>query len=189
MKLNAFSIALLSLLALFLAGCGGTAEGPPEIRYGEDACDQCQMIISEPRFAAAYVTEDGEFRRFDDFGEMFLYAAEREEAVRTFWVHDFDSKEWLEVDSATFVHDPELVTPMGWGIAAFADESAAETYHAENGGTVLTAAAFQEQVESGNLMPKGMGMSGTDHNHDHADHGHAAEHEMGAMTNMSVADQ
>ncbi|MFW6063595.1 MAG: nitrous oxide reductase accessory protein NosL [Chloroflexota bacterium] len=152
-------ISLILILALFLIGCGGTGDtaGPPEIRYGEDVCDQCNMIINEPRFAAAYVTESGETRRFDDLGEMFLYAHEKDEAVRAFWVHDLHSEEWLEADGASFVHNPELITPMGWGIAAFGAQGDAETYQEENGGTLLTYTQFQDQVLSGELQPQRMG--------------------------------
>lgn len=188
------ALSLLLLLSLFLAACGGgTVEGPPEIRYGEDACDQCQMIISEPRFAAAYVTEAGEFRRFDDTGEMFLYAADGGEAVRTFWVHDFHSEAWLEADAATFVHNPEQQTPMGWGVVAFAEESAAEAYEAEAGGKMLTATELQEQIEGGELLPEGMaGHNGAGHahaGHDHEGEAGGNEHEMDAMSSMTGADQ
>ncbi len=49
-------VLLFLALALLAAGCAqGTAEiKPPEIRYGEDVCVECKMIISDPRFAAAY---------------------------------------------------------------------------------------------------------------------------------------
>lgn len=160
------------LLALLLAACqgGDGALGPPEIRYGEDVCDQCNMIISEPRFAAALATEAGEFRRFDDIGEMFLYAHGGEEAVRAFWVHDFHAEEWIEADSAMFVHDSALMTPMGWGVAAFADAAEAQAYQAESGGALLSYAELREQVAQGELMPQGMGMGMSSHNHD--GHGH-----------------
>ena len=181
MKISHY-LSLFFLLTFVLTGCGGNeAAGPPEIRYGEDVCEQCQMIISEPRFAAAYVTEAGEFRRFDDIGEMYLYAADRGERVRTFWVHDFHSESWLETESATFVHNPALSTPMGWGVAAFADEGEAEAYQAEEGGTLFSAAALQAEVEEGKLRPEGMGMSGMpDAHEDHSDHDHDGEMD-GAM--------
>jgi len=178
MKIDRY-LFLLIVLAVVLAACGGNeAEGPPEIRYGEDTCVQCQMIINEPRFAAAYVTEEGEFRRFDDIGEMFLYAADSGESVRTFWVHDFHSESWLETEGATFVHNPDLTTPMGWGVAAFTEESEAGAYQAAEGGTLLTASALQEQVVAGDLRPAGMGMSGMSgghENHDHSNHDHEGE--------------
>lgn len=151
-----------ALIILLLASCqsGDQTAGPPEIRYGEDVCDHCNMIINEPRFAAAYFSEDGETRRFDDIGEMFLYARESGDAVRSYWVHDFHSESWLEADGATFVHDPDLTTPMGWGIAAFSDADDARTY-GEQDGDVLTFSELQERVLSGDLMPQGMAQ----HNH------------------------
>ena len=55
-----FLLALL--VGLFLAACGsGTdLEEPPDIRYGEDVCQRCAMIINEARYAATYVTPDGQ---------------------------------------------------------------------------------------------------------------------------------
>jgi copper chaperone NosL len=159
---------LLFLSALFLAGCSsaGDGDGPPEIRYGVDVCDHCNMIINEPRFAAAYFSEAGETRRFDDIGEMFLYAEEQGEAVRSYWVHDFHSEEWLEASRATFAYNPDLITPMGWGIAAFATEGDAHAYHDERGATILSYTELREQVLRGEIMPQGMGM----HRHGHGGH-------------------
>lgn len=152
----------LTLLILLVAGCqtNDQADGPPEIRYGEDVCDHCNMIISEPRFAAAYAAETGETRRFDDIGEMFLYARESGEDVRSYWVHDFHSESWLKADGATFVHNPDLTTPMGWGIAAFSQAEEAQAY-GEQHGEVLSFSELQERVLSGDLMPQGM----AGHNH------------------------
>lgn len=147
----------VTLLILLLASCQSADQsiGPPQIRYGEDVCDHCNMIISEPRFAAAYATENGETRRFDDIGEMFLYAEEMGETVRAYWVHDFHSESWLEADDATFVHNPDLTTPMGWGIAAFSQADDARAYGEQNG-VALTFSELQERVLSGDLMPQGM---------------------------------
>jgi len=155
---------LLALsLSLAVAGCraGDDTAGPPEIRYGEDVCDQCNMLISDPRFAAAYATEAGDTRRFDDIGGMFLYAGERDEAARAFWVHDFHDEAWVEATEATFVHNPDLTTPMGWGLAAFATLEDAQAYGDAQMGTVLTFAELQEQIRRGDLLPQGM--AGHDH--------------------------
>lgn len=161
-----YQIALsFFLLAILLAACGGAGDqkGPPEIRYGQDACDRCKMIINEPRFATAYATDAGDVRRFDDIGGMFLHAVDQGENVRAFWVHDFNSEEWIEAPDATYVHDPDLTTPMGWGVAAFAGDEGATAYVEERGGDLLTYDELREQVESGSLKPPGM----MDHNHDH----------------------
>lgn len=157
MKRNHFFL-LVALFILFLASCQGDADtlAPPEIRYGEDVCDHCNMIINEPRFAAAYLTEEGDSRRFDDIGEMLLSAYQRDDNVRAYWVHDFDSEEWVDAAQAQYVHNPDLMTPMGWGLAAFAAADAAQDYSAENGLAVLTFAELQEQIQHGELAPQGM---------------------------------
>ena len=43
------------------------------------------------------------------------------------WVGDFDSGHWTKYASAAFVRLPGLGTPMGTGVVAFADHTAAES--------------------------------------------------------------
>ena len=159
-------LSFLFLAVLALAGCRAAEEahGPPVIRYGEDVCDRCHMIIGDPRFASAYVTETGESRRFDDIGEMFLASQEEAEAVREAWVHDYHGEQWIVANGATYVHHPEILTPMGWGIASFAARKDAEAYCAGHGCTALTYEEIQADVLAGNLIPAGLA------NHDHGGH-------------------
>lgn len=101
-------------------------EEPPGIIIGQDVCDQCGMLIGDDRFAAAYWTAEGEARRFDDIGGMLACYHNHGEDVARFWVHDFDTGEWLPADLATFIIDPEQQTPMGYGIIAFTDAEQAQ---------------------------------------------------------------
>ena len=84
-------------------GCSQSTnlDEPPEIIYGQDVCDECSMIINEERFAASYVTKSGEVRRFDDIGGMLLYDQKHQEDVHVYWVHDLDTKEWINVQKPT----------------------------------------------------------------------------------------
>lgn len=159
------SLFLFIGLLLFLVACGSAPDldTPPEILYGQDPCDQCSMIINEPRFAAAYVTTNGEVRRFDDAGGMLVHNQQRQEKVHIYWVHDFNTEEWLDATKATFVHSPELVTPMAWGLAAFANQADAEQFVAENGGVITTFTALQQEIASGALDPASL----TSNLHDH----------------------
>lgn len=126
---------------------------PPEIIYGEDACERCYMIINEARYAAAYMTSDGESRLFDDIGGMLAHFEDLGEDVTVFWVHDFETEAWLEADQAYFVESDHL-TPMGYGIVAFADESRAESWAADQEAlvvsfsTLLSEAAAADQMEA-----------------------------------------
>lgn len=134
-------LILLTLVGFLMASCGSgpNLDEPPEIRYGEDTCDRCLMIINEARYAAAYVTADGQARRFDDIGGMLAYNGEMAEDVAVFWVHDFDTEEWLKAGEAYYVKSDHL-TPMGFGIVAFTDQSRAESWAGQEGGMVMTFA-------------------------------------------------
>ena len=145
----------LLVTALFLVACGSAPnlDEPPEILYGQDACEECSMIINEARFAASYVTTDGEVRRFDDIGNMLLYAHKHQEDVHIYWVHDFNSEEWIDAQKAAIVLNPDLITPMAWSLAAFASEDDAEAYVAEFGGAISSLAALQQEVADGAIEP------------------------------------
>lgn len=131
--------AIMLTLLLVSAACAGGPDfdTPPEIRYGEDVCQRCQMIINEARFAAAYVTADGQTRLFDDLGEMLAYHDEFVEEIVVYWVHDYDTAEWAKADSAYFVQSAEP-TPMGFGLVAFTDRDRAEIWAADHAASVLT---------------------------------------------------
>lgn len=157
MKRHPVLLIVLTFALLLAVACQPAEQaGTPEIRYGEDVCDQCNMLINEPRFAATYTSEEGDTRRFDDIGEMFLYARDKGEIVDAYWVHDYHSESWIEADAATYVHNPDLMTPMGWGIAAFSSAEDAQSYSAEEGGAALSFAELQEGVLAGDLLPQGM---------------------------------
>ena len=152
------------LLVSLLAACAGAdLDAPPEILYGADVCDRCNMIISEARFAAAYVTDAGDVRRFDDIGGMFAYDAEHGEDVHAFWVHDYDSAAWLRADEAAFVVSERINSPMAFGIAAFESQAAADSFAAEENGALLDFEALRAHIAadrgSGAMAghPQGMG--------------------------------
>jgi copper chaperone NosL len=112
---------------------------PPDIQYGQDTCDRCGMIISDPRFAAATQLSDVEYLKFDDAGEMLAYHADNPDVeVLAWWVHDYISEEWIAGESAFFVRSDTLNTPMGTGIACFAKESEASQFAGEHNGQVYT---------------------------------------------------
>lgn len=144
---------LLAALALGACGAVPASAKPPDIRYGQDVCDQCRMIISEENTAAAYWTSNGEARRFDDIGGMFLYQREHDEAVAAYWVHDSISGDWLKAEAATFVLNAGLQTPMGFGLVAFADAAKADALaFGEEGARVLSFAELETGLDSGAIV-------------------------------------
>lgn len=133
------------LMVVLSAGCQASPDldTPPPMQYGEEVCDQCRMIISEARFAAAYVTRQGVIRRFDDIGDLLAYHATHAEDVAVFWVHDYSTHEWLKAKAAFFVVSERLHTPMGHGIVAFSERPRAAALAATTQGKVMTFAALQ----------------------------------------------
>ena len=130
---------LVALPLVGVAACGEPADElrPPDIVWGEDSCDECGMILSESRFAAASLVEDRgrvDPRLFDDIGDMLRYHAARPElTVRRWYVHDFETEAWLDAETAVFVRAADLRTPMASHLAAFADAAKAEAFAADQG--------------------------------------------------------
>lgn len=134
----------LLLSGLLWAACthGATEASPPEIRYGEDVCAECNMIISDPRYAAGYAHEISAGRyeslAFDDIGDLLVHSAKHpEHKVVAWYVHDYASEEWLDATTAYYVVSAQIASPMGHGIAAHATQDAAEQMAQTNAGQVL----------------------------------------------------
>ena len=149
MKVIAKILLIFWIALAALAGCKPQPEGlqPPEIRYGQEACSACGMVIDEPRFAAATLLVSGEYLKFDDVGEMLSYHKNHpQDQVAAWFVHDYPTEKWIRGEQAFFVRSQDLQTPMGSGIAAFADQSAAAAFAAERSGEVFSLDKIRVQT-------------------------------------------
>ena len=141
---NRLIFILLFSLTVFTACGGGKGKiGPADIHYGEDLCAECNMIISDPRFASSYSKQvgDGEYETlaFDEIGNMLLYASKHpEDKVVGWFVHDYETEEWIDATAAFFVVSEQIKTPMNYGIVACAEKAAAEKLANELAGELLT---------------------------------------------------
>lgn len=180
------STLLLVSLVMLLAACqsADVFEEPPEILYGQDICAECSMIINDPRFAAAYVTTEGQIRLFDDIGDMLAHDTRIQEEVQVYWVHDFNSEKWTRATEATFVLNNELLSPMSWGVAAFKTAADATSYRTMQGGLAVTFAELRHSVADGTLDPASLHNHTSHMNIDHRDtemthdEVHEMDHEM-----------
>lgn len=115
----------------------GSASGPPAIRYGEDNCALCGMVIADPRHAAAWRDASGKAARFDDIGCMVnKLRRDAPGTGTTFYVHDYNDESWVEAPDATFVIAPSIKGPMAYGLAAFDTAAEAEALARDHRGTV-----------------------------------------------------
>ena len=125
-------------LGAILIGCqADLVDRPPTIRYGEEPCAQCRMLIGDARYAAVLVTVAGEAQKFDEIGCLIRYRAQHPEPPRAVWVHAYRTDEWLAADQAVFVQSAELATPMGSGIVALANEEEARGVARQTSGAVV----------------------------------------------------
>ncbi len=140
-------VAAVALMVLL--GCGGGDEpsaGPPEIRYGLEECNYCRMIISQEKFAAATLDENGTAISFDDVGCLVDYLRAQRSgrpspgepaAANNVWVHDHAGDGWIAAEPAWFVRDSRGLTPMGSGLTAFAMRPDAEAFAGDRGWQVM----------------------------------------------------
>jgi copper chaperone NosL len=133
--------AALGLSLLLAVGCARRAgEGPPAVHFGEDACARCGMIVSDPAFAAAVVTEIDGLRDalvFDDVGCLFAWEAGAAKPSVARWVSAHDGSGWLRAETAWYVRSAAITSPMGSGVAALADRASAQRLSRERGGVLL----------------------------------------------------
>lgn len=136
-------IFLALLLVVGSSGCAGSANAeptPPALHYGEDICEFCGMIISDERFAAGYITVDGQAHIFDDIGDMLLQHQQHQDEVTALFVHDYHQHTWLRAETAFYALSPNFPTPMLSGLAAFQTRAEAQALAAEFKGQVFSFA-------------------------------------------------
>lgn len=142
------------MVVLVVGGCSGEKNAAPEIAYGRDVCEQCGMIIEDPRFAAAYRDDSGEEHLFDEIGGMLVAASTLGHLESgAFWVNDYSTQSPIPASEAHFVHGASITTPMDFRIVAFAQPGAAKAFAALNGGVEHTWADLVELALADDIVP------------------------------------
>jgi copper chaperone NosL len=135
------SVILLSFIlqtsVALLLGCKATRTGPPELVADKIACNKCNMLLSETRFAAAFEDKDGNAQVFDDIGCMLGVLRSLPKLPEHIWVRDYRQDLWIEANTATFVSSQKLGTPMNYGFVALANAQDADELARANDGKVL----------------------------------------------------
>ena len=111
------------MMALLVTAC---ERAPRPLVAGVDACDFCRMTVSDTRFGGEIQSRTGRLHTFDAvecLASFHLDAADRGE-VKAAWVSDFETGRLVPVDSAVFLQDSRLKSPMGRNLVAFAPEHA-----------------------------------------------------------------
>lgn len=136
------------LLLAPLSACGQKGhwpEGMAEIKWDRDTCVRCNMVISDPRFAAELRGgEKNTAFKFDDIGCLVFWLRDKAaqfpwmaEPATRMWVADaadMSGKIWLDPRQAHYLGG--RLSPMGYNFAAARD--------AVSGG--LTFEAMRQQI-------------------------------------------
>lgn len=111
-----------------LANCQKKQAVEPVALAPDDMCAYCKMAISEKRYAAEFMDSERQAFKFDEIGCMINFIKEKKNATKitTYFVMDYDERQWIKADDARYVSSSELATPMRGGIIAFKNESKAE---------------------------------------------------------------
>jgi len=117
---------VIMVMSLALTSCGSDLDSPPKVRWGEETCYRCNMIINDQKFAGAIRLRNGELLKYDDLGCLLEDYNSLRDKVHRVWVHKYKGEGWLDATRAWFVQSKSIFSPMGYGIAAFDDQSDAQ---------------------------------------------------------------
>jgi nitrous oxidase accessory protein len=110
--------------AVMVAAC--SSGEPRPIRIGHDRCANCLMGIAEERFAAELITRTGKMHMFDSIECLAGFVEYESEAAgaKSVWVTDHEGPpRLLEADRAFYIRSDSIRSPMGLGIAAYANRA------------------------------------------------------------------
>jgi len=118
---HVFYCSLFTAYILVMSSC---KTEPQPIRFGEDACSFCKMIIMDNKFGAELITEKGKVYKFDS-GEcmvrfMKTKRMDAERPQQLLVVDHMTGGKLIEAKTANFLHSESLSSPMGGGLTCFA---------------------------------------------------------------------
>ncbi|MFH5185404.1 nitrous oxide reductase accessory protein NosL [Paenibacillus sp. TAB 01] len=121
----------ISIVGIFivLSGCGKDKYTAIPINEATDKCAICNMQVKDDAFAVQLTTKEGKNFKFDDLGCMNEWISKNGiETVGAEFVRDYNTKEWISYNTASFVYDATFKTPMAYGIYSFKDKPSAQKF-------------------------------------------------------------
>ncbi|MBX3145097.1 MAG: nitrous oxide reductase accessory protein NosL, partial [Trueperaceae bacterium] len=150
------SAAAALVAALLLAGC--SAPKPVPIVIGEDLCAFCEMLITDPGYAAQLVTKTGKAYKFDSIECLLAFVHEgtvTTDQIHSMWVTDFNEPDkLLKVEEARYLRSGMLRSPMGLNVTAFRTQKELEDVRAEVGGIEVRYADLLNMVIESGLIER-----------------------------------
>lgn len=133
-------LIVISITLLFYACSRDMEIKPADIKYGQDVCAACSMIISEVRHSAQYILSSGDVKKFDDIGCMIDHITQTNnelDKIPAIFVRDYLTNKWINAKETHFLQSSQITTPMGHGIIAFASDTVLKNEQSKSGGKHL----------------------------------------------------
>lgn len=139
MKRNQIKYPILLLLIWLLSGCDPTVE---PIRYGQDICSHCQMMIMDQKFGAELLTQKGKVYKFDSVECLLSFYNEgktvAKDEVHSLWITPFDSPgKLIAAEQAVYLQSENLPSPMGMNLSGYTALEAARAMQQRVNGKIL----------------------------------------------------
>lgn len=138
-KAKPLPVALMFIISIFgLQSC--STDGPKEIDFALDTCNNCSMKITQTPFASQTQTTKGKVYFFDSVECLAAYSLKNESNFQEnkTWVSHFGKgSEWVTLTTAYYVHNAEIKSPMGLSLVAFKSQEEFDDFHKIYGGTPL----------------------------------------------------
>lgn len=163
-RLRWWGLSVLVAGSVLLTACG--TDGKPaavDVNPEVDVCMYCNMAVLDDEHATQMILSDRTVYKYDDIGCMIKHEEENDFDVAVMYVRDAHTKEWVDLEEATFFYEETIHTPMGYGVLSFkalADaESLLEKYPY---GVVMSFSEMRNHILSH--------QTGHDGDHQHGDH-------------------
>jgi copper chaperone NosL len=88
-------------------------------------CSSCRMAISQNQFAAQLFDGEENVYKFDDVACMLRFVRQGRVTPVAVFVADYNTRQWIQGNSAMFVKTDQVETPMGGGLLALSDSARA----------------------------------------------------------------
>ena len=120
----------------------GCSTGPRPIAYGEDVCAHCRMTVIDERFGTELVTSRGKVLVFDSIECLTAFLGDGDPSVAkgaSPWVTAIERPGVLMAASdAFYAQSPEIHSPMGRHLGAFASAAERDRLVEASGGQPLS---------------------------------------------------
>ncbi|NOU94441.1 hypothetical protein GC093_14620 [Paenibacillus sp. LMG 31456] len=137
-----FVLSAFLCMIIFLTACAKTEYKALPINEDVDICVICNMQVKDDAFAVQLTTKEGKNYKFDDLGCMNEWKQKNGvDSIGGQFVRDYNTKEWIKFEEASYVFHPSFKSPMAYGIYSFKSKKEAEAFiDSQKKGKLMAAA-------------------------------------------------